>query len=92
MATVVASNSSCSTRVRGIFDIPAFFEQSGELINTALLSDVFSRVYTQFSPESPQIVVMVDRDRMAALGVDYGQAMSTFSFYFGGSYVNDTFE
>jgi HAE1 family hydrophobic/amphiphilic exporter-1 len=29
---------------------------------------------------------------MASLGVDYGQAMSTFSFYFGGAYVNDTFE
>ena len=29
---------------------------------------------------------------MMALGVDFGQAMQTFSIYFGSSYVNDTFQ
>ncbi|MEI6830194.1 MAG: efflux RND transporter permease subunit [Synechococcaceae cyanobacterium ELA445] len=53
---------------------------------------LFSRVFTQFSAESPQLSVSVDRDRLASLGLDYGQAMRTFSFYFGGAYVNDTFQ
>lgn len=53
---------------------------------------LFSRVFTKFSAESPQLAVTVDRDRLATLGLDYGQAMRVFSFYFGGAYVNDTFQ
>ena len=55
-------------------------------------TDIFSRVFTQFTPESPQLKIDVNRDRLAALDVDYGQAMQTFSFYFGGAYINDTFQ
>lgn len=75
----------------GAFSLPELAEQANTLIRNATQTGVFSRVFTQFSPESPQLEVLVDRDRMAALGIDYGDAMSTFSFYFGGSYVNDTF-
>jgi hydrophobic/amphiphilic exporter-1 (mainly G- bacteria), HAE1 family len=75
----------------GAFSLPELAEQANTLIRNATQTGVFSRVFTQFSPESPQLEVLVDRDRMAALGVDYGEAMSTFSIYFGGSYVNDTF-
>ena len=79
-------------RSGGAFDLPGLFAQAQELIGKAMASDIFSRVYTQFTPESPQYEVLVNRDQMEALGVDYGNAMSTFSFYFGGSYVNDTFQ
>ncbi len=75
----------------GAFSLPDLAEQANTLIRNATQTGVFSRVFTQFSPESPQLEVIVDRDRMASLGIDYGDAMSTFSFYFGGSYVNDTF-
>ncbi|QEY32965.1 RND transporter [Synechococcus sp. RSCCF101] len=76
----------------GAFTLPQLAEQAGALIRNALDTGIFSQVFTQFSPEGPQLEVLVDRDRMAALGIDYGDAMSTFSFYFGGSYVNDTFD
>ncbi len=76
----------------GAFSLSQLAEQANTLIRNATQTGVFSRVFTQFSPEAPQLEVTVDRDRMAALGIDYGDAMSTFSIYFGGSYVNDTFE
>jgi HAE1 family hydrophobic/amphiphilic exporter-1 len=49
-------------------------------------------VFTQFSPEAPQLQILVDRDRMASLGVDFQSAMQAFSFNIGSFYVNDTFE
>ncbi|MEO1003074.1 MAG: efflux RND transporter permease subunit [Cyanobacteria bacterium J06638_7] len=76
----------------GAFSLSELSEQANTLIGNAMRTGVFSRVFTQFSPEAPQLEVTVDRDRMAALGIDYGEAMSSFSFYFGGSYVNDTFD
>lgn len=75
----------------GAFSLPELAQQANTLIGNALQTGIFGRVFTQFSPETPQLEVLVNRDRMAALGVDYGEAMNTFSFYFGGSYVNDTF-
>ena len=68
-----------------------FFGASGQLIGQANATGTFSRVFTQFSPESPQLRVEVDRDRMAALQVDYADAMEAFSLNIGGSYINDTF-
>ena len=53
---------------------------------------ILSRVYTLFSPESPQIEIKVNREKMASLGVDFGSAMQSFSVNFGGAYVNDTFQ
>jgi HAE1 family hydrophobic/amphiphilic exporter-1 len=55
-------------------------------------SGLFDRVFTQFSPEAPQLEILVDRDRMASLGVDFQSAMQAFSFNIGSFYVNDTFE
>ncbi len=76
----------------GAFTLPEFAGQAGNLIARASTTGLFGRVFTQFSPESPQLRVSVNRDQLAALDVDYGQAMQAFSFYFGGSYVNDTFQ
>lgn len=81
----------------GALNLPQFAGVAGQLIGKANQAQpdgrpLFSRVFTQFSAESPQLAVTVDRDRLATLGLDYGQAMRTFSFYFGGVYVNDTFQ
>ncbi len=69
-----------------------FFAAATQLVGKANQSGLFDRVFTQFSPEAPQLQILVDRDRMAALGVDYGTAMQTFSFNIGSFYVNDTFD
>jgi HAE1 family hydrophobic/amphiphilic exporter-1 len=68
-----------------------FFSAAEQLIGKANADPSLSRVFTQFSPESPQLRVEVDRDRMAALGIDYERAMEAFTLNIGGSYVNDTF-
>jgi HAE1 family hydrophobic/amphiphilic exporter-1 len=81
----------------GALNLPEFAGVAGQLIGKANQArpdgrPLFSRVFTQFSAESPQLAITVDRDRLATLGLDYGQAMRVFSFYFGGAYVNDTFQ
>ncbi|MEB3156058.1 MAG: efflux RND transporter permease subunit, partial [Cyanobacteriota bacterium] len=69
-----------------------FFEVAQRLIGSASGSGLFDRVFTQFSPEAPQLEILVDRDRMASLGVDFQSAMQAFSLNIGSFYVNDTFE
>jgi HAE1 family hydrophobic/amphiphilic exporter-1 len=69
-----------------------FFDTAQQLISRANASGDFDRVFTQFSPEAPQLQILVDRDRMASLGVDFQSAMQAFSFNIGSFYVNDTFE
>jgi HAE1 family hydrophobic/amphiphilic exporter-1 len=76
----------------GAFTLPDFFQQAQRLIAQASQNPNLARVRTLFTPESPQLRVDVNRERLAALNVDYGQAMATFSSYFGSTYVNDTFE
>ncbi|KEF41874.1 MAG: RND transporter [Cyanobium sp. CACIAM 14] len=76
----------------GALDLPALAGAAGELIGKANADPAFSVAYTQFSAESPKLRIRVDRDRMAALDVDFGDAMKAFSVTMGGSYVNDTFQ
>ena len=76
----------------GILSDAQFFETAQQLIGNANGSGLFDRVFTQFSPEAPQLEILVDRDRMASLGVDFQSAMQAFSLNIGSFYVNDTFE
>jgi HAE1 family hydrophobic/amphiphilic exporter-1 len=76
----------------GAYDLPAFNTNALQIIQAANADPALKRIYTLFSPESPQIEIKVDRDRMAALNVDFGAAMQSFSVNFGGLYVNDTFQ
>ena len=76
----------------GAYALNQFFGSAGQIIQAGNANPLLNRVYTLFSPESPQIEIKVDRDRMASLGVDFGSAMQAFSVNFGGAYVNDTFQ
>ena len=79
-------------RSGGALDLPQFFGAAGQLIQQANANPALERVFTQFSPEAPQLRIDVDRARLASLGIDYGQAMQALSLNFGGAYVNDTFQ
>jgi HAE1 family hydrophobic/amphiphilic exporter-1 len=79
-------------RSGGALSDSQFFTSAQQLIGNANASGLFDRVFTQFSPEAPQLQILVNRDRMAALGVDFQSAMQAFSFNTGSFYVNDTFE
>ena len=79
-------------RSGGALDLPQFFGAAGQLIQQANADPALERVFTQFSPEAPQLRITVDRARLASLGIDYAQAMQALSLNFGGAYVNDTFQ
>ena len=79
-------------RSGGALDLPQFFGAAGQLIQQANANPALERVFTQFSPEAPQLRINVDRARLASLGIDYAQAMQVLSLNFGGAYVNDTFQ
>ena len=76
----------------GAYDLAALYGTAGRLIQVGNADPDLGNVYTLFAPESPQIEIQVDRDRLAAMDVDFGTAMQTFSINFGGLYVNDTFQ
>ncbi len=79
-------------RSGGRLSLPQFFNAAGRLIQNANSQPELQRVFTQFSPEAPQMQMTVDRSRLASLGIDFGQAMQTLSLNFGGAYINDTFQ
>ena len=76
----------------GAYNLADLYATAGRLVQAGNADPDLNRVYTLFSPESPQIEIKVDRERMAAVDVDFGSAMKTFSVNFGGLYVNDTFQ
>ena len=77
----------------GSLNLEQFSAKAAQLIETANKSSILNHpVYTLFSPQAPQLKVNVDRDKMASLGVDFKQAMSSFSINFGGNYVTETFQ
>ena len=79
-------------RSGGGLSLPQFFNAAGRLIQNANAQPQLQGVFTQFSPEAPQLQITVDRARLASLGIDFGQAMQTLSLNFGGAYINDTFQ
>ena len=76
----------------GAYGLNQFFDSARQIMQAANANPLLNRVYTLFSPESPQIEIKVNREKMASLGVDFGSAMQSFSINFGGAYVNDTFQ
>jgi HAE1 family hydrophobic/amphiphilic exporter-1 len=79
-------------RSGGGLSLPQFFQAAGRLIRQANAHPDLQRVFTQFSPEAPQLKISVDRARLASLGIDFAQAMQVLSLNFGGAYINDTFQ
>jgi HAE1 family hydrophobic/amphiphilic exporter-1 len=60
-----------------------------EIIAKANENPVLSNVFTQFTINTPQLEVELNRDRLNAQNVDIGEALSTISTYLGSRYVND---
>ena len=79
-------------RSSGGLSLPQFFNAARRLIQNANAQPELKGVFTQFSPEAPQMEITVDRARLASLGIDFGQAMQMLSLNFGGAYINDTFQ
>jgi HAE1 family hydrophobic/amphiphilic exporter-1 len=67
-------------------------QMADKLIGSAKATGDFYNLYTQFVSDAPVWRLEVDRDRMASLNVDYGQAMQVLGTLNGGSFVNQTYE
>ncbi|MFM7454241.1 MAG: efflux RND transporter permease subunit, partial [Cyanobium sp.] len=67
-------------------------QMAGKLIATARATGDFGNLYTQFISDAPVWRLEVDRDRMASLNIDFGQAMQVLGTINGGSFVNQTYE
>ena len=76
-------------RTNGQLSIDQFVAIAQDIIAKANQNPVLKQVYTQFTSSTPQYSIDIDRDRIEALNVDFGQAMSTLGAYMGGQYVND---
>lgn len=76
-------------RTNGQLSIDQFLAIAQQMIAKANQNPILSRVFTQFTASTPQYEIDIDRDRLQALNVDFGQAMNTFGAYMGGQYVND---
>ncbi|NJO78684.1 MAG: MMPL family transporter [Cyanobacteria bacterium RM1_2_2] len=66
-----------------------FLATAGEIIARANQHPALSGVFTQFTANTPQYRIDVDRNKLNSENVDFGQALSTLSAYFGSQYVND---
>jgi hydrophobic/amphiphilic exporter-1 (mainly G- bacteria), HAE1 family len=67
-------------------------QMAGKLIAAARATGDFGNLYTQFISDAPVWRLEVDRDRMASLNIDFGQAMQVLGTLNGGSFVNQTYE
>jgi HAE1 family hydrophobic/amphiphilic exporter-1 len=66
-----------------------FLDSANQIIAQANQNPNLSRVFTQFTANTPQLEIDIDRDRLASQNIDFAQAMTTLSAYIGGRYVND---
>jgi hydrophobic/amphiphilic exporter-1 (mainly G- bacteria), HAE1 family len=69
--------------------IPALTAAAGKLIGAAGQDPVLRKVSTTFRDDAPQLVVEIDRSKIAALGVPLQDVFSAMQVYLGSQYVND---
>jgi HAE1 family hydrophobic/amphiphilic exporter-1 len=53
----------------GAYGLNQFFASAGQIMQAGNSNPILNRVYTLFSPESPQIEIKVNREKMASLGL-----------------------
>ena len=66
-----------------------FQANAHEILNQANQSPVFAgHAFTQFSANTPQYQISIDRERLAALNINFNDALTALGTSFGSSYVN----
>lgn len=69
--------------------ISVLVENANKMIAAANQRPEIAAAFTQFSANTPQIEVEVERDRAKSLGVDIDDIFDTLQTYLGSQYVND---
>jgi HAE1 family hydrophobic/amphiphilic exporter-1 len=76
-------------RTGGQLTIDDFLVNAQQILAVANQQPAIGNARTQFTAGTPQLEINIDRDRLAALNVDFQQAMQTIGAAIGSSYVND---
>ena len=74
---------------QGNAGIPALTRAARNLVATARADATLRNVSTTFRDDAPQLVIDVDRDKVAALGIPLTDVFSAMDVYLGSEYVND---
>jgi HAE1 family hydrophobic/amphiphilic exporter-1 len=74
---------------QGDVGIPALTSASSALIRSAGQDPVLRKVSTTFRDDAPQLVVEIDREKIASLGIPLADVFSAMQVYLGSEYVND---
>ena len=82
-------NSSGFSFRRGQRGYAALMRASDQLLAAAAASPVLKDVYVEGLSPAPQIELIVDREKAAALGVTFEEINNTISTNLGSNYVND---
>ena len=73
----------------GQLSFDEFLAAAREIIAKANQNPALTGVFTQFTANTPQFEIKLDRSKLNSQNVDFGQALSTLSISFGSQYVND---
>jgi HAE1 family hydrophobic/amphiphilic exporter-1 len=74
---------------QGNVGIPALTSAARGLIADARHDPTLRNVSTTFRDDSPQLVVDIDREKVATLGIPIADVFSAMQVYLGSEYVND---
>lgn len=73
----------------GSSTVQEFEANVNAFLNAANQRPEISRVYTSFNTSTPSYKYEIDRDKLAKLGIAYGDALQTLGAFSGGYEVND---
>ncbi len=65
------------------------YEETIKFIGAAMKEPEFSMVYTSFTANLPQLMMLIDEEKALSQGVEISSIYSALAGYFGKSYVND---
>ncbi|MGF1490806.1 MAG: efflux RND transporter permease subunit [Prochloraceae cyanobacterium] len=76
-------------RSGGQLEINDLLANANDIIGAANQNPDLTRVLTQFTANTPQLKLEIDREKLKALNVDFDDAMTTLGTYLGSQYIND---
>ena len=76
-------------RSGGQLAINDLLANAGSVIGAGNQNPNLGGVFTQFTANTPQIKLEIDREKLKALNVNFNDAMETLGTYLGSQYIND---
>ncbi|RAI44239.1 multidrug efflux RND transporter permease subunit [Rhodoplanes roseus] len=84
-----SSGFSFRLQDRGQKGYPELMKAKDQLLEAARRSPVLQDVFVEGLPPAPQVELMIDREKAAALGIAFQDINTTISTNLGSAYIND---